>query len=69
MKNQNPYLIGAMVVSLILTTGVIYLPGISDAFGFEHITLMEYGISMALAFSTIPIVEVVKFFQRRVADK
>lgn len=67
MKEQNPYLIGAMIISFILTTGVIYLPGISDAFGFEHISLLEYGISIALALSTIPIVEVVKLIQRKVS--
>ena len=50
-------------LSLILTTGVIYLPGISDAFGFEHISLPEYAVALALAVCVIPIVEFVKAIQ------
>lgn len=65
MKHQNVYLIGAMVISLLLTTAVIYIPALADAFGFEHISLYEYGIAMALAFSVIPIVEIIKVFQRK----
>lgn len=68
-KKQNLYLLGAMAVSWVLTTAVIYLPGISDAFGFEHISLLEYGIAMLLAVSVIPIVETVKLIQRAVAKK
>ncbi len=69
IKAQNFYLWGAMIISLILTTAVIYVPGLSAAFSFTHISLLEYGIALALAFSTIPIVEIVKFFQRRKASK
>jgi len=69
IKAQNLYLWGAMIISLILTTAVIYVPGLSAAFSFTHISFLEYGIALALAFSTIPIVEIVKFFQRRKASK
>jgi P-type Ca2+ transporter type 2C len=69
IKAQNFYLWGAMIISLILTTAVIYVPGLSAAFSFTHISLLEYGIALALAFSTIPIVEIVKFFQRRKTSK
>ena len=68
-KKQNLYLWGAMIVSFLLTTAVIYLPGISDAFGFEHISLAEYGVAMALAVTVIPVVEIVKAIQRAVAKK
>ncbi len=69
MKDQNVYLWGAMILSLVLTTAVIYVPFLSSAFGFEHISLMEYGISMALAFSIIPIVEIEKWIRRKVSKK
>ena len=59
----------AMLLSLVLTTGVIYLPGISDAFGFTHISAPEYAVAMALAVCVIPIVECVKFFQRKAARR
>lgn len=65
MPKQNKFLLGSMLVSLVLTTAVLYVPFLSNAFGFEHISLAEYAISMALAFSVIPIVETVKFFQRK----
>ena len=66
---QNWVLWGAMGLSFLLTTAVIYLPGVSTAFGFEHISLAEYGVAMALAFAVIPIVETVKFFQRAAAKR
>ena len=67
LKNYNMYLIGSMILSLVLTTTVIYVPFLSNAFGFEHISIMEYVVAMALALSVIPIVEIVKFFQRKTA--
>ncbi len=65
IKHQNWYLIGAMLVSLLLTTAVIYVPALALAFGFEHISLIEYSVALALAFSVIPIVEIVKVLQRK----
>lgn len=64
-KTHNKYLTGAMALSLLLTTAVIYIPFLSNAFGFEAISLQEYFIAMALAVSVIPIVEIVKLFQRK----
>ena len=54
-----------MVLSLILTAIVIYVPFLSNAFGFETISFAEYMVSMGLALSIIPIVEAVKYFQRK----
>ena len=64
LKNQNWYLIGAMVLSLILTSAVIYVPGLNTAFGFTSISFTEYAVAMGLAFLVIPIVEIVKLIQR-----
>ena len=69
MPHQNPYLWGAMVLSFVLTTAVIYVPFLANAFGFEHISLLEYGIAMGLAITVIPIIEVTKAIQRGVARK
>ncbi len=65
LKTHNLYLFAATVASLILTTSIIYVPVLAKAFQFEHISLAEYALSIGLAFSTIPIVECVKFFQRK----
>lgn len=64
MPYHNKYLYGSMVLSMVLTAGVIYIPVLSNLFGFEHISFLEYLISMSLAISIIPIVEIVKLCQR-----
>jgi len=65
MHSHNKWLWGAMALSFILTTAVIFIPPFARAFGFETITVAEYLISMALALSMLPIVEGIKFIQRK----
>ena len=65
MPHQNKYLWGAMIASLICTTAVIYIPFLSEAFGFEHISALEYGVALGLAVIIIPIIEIVKAVQRK----
>ncbi len=67
MGSVNWYLVGAMVLSLVLSTVVIYIPFLANAFDFAHISLTEYVISLALAICVIPIVEIVKAIQRKVS--
>ena len=63
-KKQNPILWAAMALSLVCTTGVIYIPFLRNAFGFTTISLKEYFVAMALAVTVIPIIELVKLIQR-----
>ena len=65
LDGQNKALWLGAVASLIATTLVIEVPFLANAFEFEHISLTEYGIAIGLAFLVIPIVEVVKIFQRK----
>ncbi len=65
LKRHNKYLTGAMILSLVLTTAVIYIPVLSNAFGFEEISLVEYFIALGMAFTIIPFVEIVKVIQRK----
>ncbi len=67
LKGQNKILWAAMIGSLVLTTLLLEVPFLANAFGFTPAGLDEYFIAMALAFSVIPIVEVVKFVQRKLA--
>lgn len=67
-KGHNKFLWLAMIASWISTTIVIYVPFLSNAFGFEHISFVEYAVSIVLALTVIPIVEISKWIQR-VADK
>ncbi len=65
LKSQNKILWAAMLGSLLLTTLVIEVPFIANAFGFTTIGLTEYGIAMGLAILVIPVVELVKLIQRK----
>ncbi|MBE6982316.1 MAG: cation-translocating P-type ATPase [Ruminococcaceae bacterium] len=67
LKGHNKVLWAAMLGSLALTTLVIEVPFIAKAFGFTTIGLDEYAISMGLAFLVIPVVELVKAIQRKLA--
>jgi Ca2+-transporting ATPase len=67
IKGQNRFLLIASLLSLILTTVVIEVPFLANAFDFERIGLQEYGIAALLGFSVIPIVELVKLVQRNMA--
>jgi len=65
MQTVNKWLWASMALSFAATTAVIYIPFLSSAFGFEHISAGEYAIAVLLAVSIIPIMEVVKAVQRR----
>ncbi len=68
MKKQNIVMWGAFVLSLLLTTLVIYVPFLREAFDFAAISAGEYFTAMGLAFLIIPFVEISKIFMRA-ADK
>ena len=63
--HHNIALYGAMIGSFLLTTAVVEIDVLSNLFGFEHLNGTAYAISLGLAFSIIPLVEIVKFFQRK----
>ena len=65
IRTMNPALIWSALASLAATTIVIYVPFLSNAFEFEHISLAEYGTALGLAFLVIPVVEIIKFVQRK----
>lgn len=69
MKKQNKWLWLGALAALALTTSVIYVPFLVEAFGFTSISLAEYTVAMGLAVSIIPLVELVKLLQRKLAKK
>ena len=69
LKGFNKTLNWAALGSLVATTLVCEVPFLANAFGFTSVELNEYLIALALAFCIIPIVEIVKFFQRKAARK
>ncbi|MBQ1343903.1 MAG: cation-translocating P-type ATPase [Firmicutes bacterium] len=66
LQGFNKALNWAAVASLACTTLVIYVPFLSQAFGFAHISFTEYAVALGLAFAVIPGVELVKLIQRNV---
>lgn len=67
LRTHNKVLWLAMVGALLLTTAVLEIPFLAYAFGFTPIGITEYAIAMTLAILVIPVVETVKFFQRKAA--
>jgi Ca2+-transporting ATPase len=64
LSRQNKWLWGSAAAALLLTTVVIEVPALARLFEFATISWKEYGVAMGLAFLIIPIVEIVKVFQR-----
>ena len=64
LSRQNFWLWGSAVAALILTSVVIEVPALAEIFEFTTISWKEYVIAMGLAILIIPIVEIVKVFQR-----
>ena len=70
LKSHNKLLWVAMISSLVLTTAVIFVPGVNSFFHFADangnaiINFTEYVIALALAFSISPIVELQKLVFR-----
>ena len=67
LKGQNGLLWGAMIAALLLVTVVLEVPAIASAFGFTPVDWNEYAVALGLSILVIPIVELVKLFQRRAA--
>ena len=66
LKSTNWWLVGAVIITVALTLGAIYLPGLQDVFGIVPGTFStnELIISVILALSTIPVFEIGKAIRR-----
>ena len=65
LGSQNKMLIIAGIATVILTTLVCEIPFLANAFEFTSVSFVEYVIAIALGVLVVPIVETVKFFQRK----
>ena len=70
-KNMNWWLVGAFVVTSLMTLAAIYLPGLQTVFGIEPGTfeLNELLVSVLLAASTVPVFEIGKAIHRSVRKR
>lgn len=57
----------AVLASFLLLAVTIMVPGLNGLFHVSHLDIHQWGIVLAASFSLIVIVEIVKFFQRRMA--
>jgi Ca2+-transporting ATPase len=64
LKTHNKVLWGALALSLTLTLAVIYVPPLANVFSLVPLSAKELAVSLGLAISVIPIVEIVKAVQR-----
>lgn len=65
LKTHNKLLWGAMALSLVLTTSVIFFKPLRTAFGFSLITVGEYFTAIGIAVLILPVTELVKYIQRK----
>lgn len=69
MTGQNKWLWGSAAAALALTTAVIYIEPLARMFRFTEISVSEYFVAIGLALLIIPMVEIVKAFQRGAARR
>lgn len=55
----------AILLSFFLMMVIIIVPGLNDIFKVAHLDLYQWAIVVGSSFAIIPIVEIVKFFQRK----
>ena len=68
MKKRNIVLIGAIALSALLTIPVLFIPALREMFSLEALTGANYLWAFLAGACIVPIVEIVKCFQRA-ADK
>ena len=68
---DNKFLNGAALLSAVMLLGVIVIPGINDFFDVTAPTLPQWGLVLAVSFSIIVLVELIKWGLRAsgLADK
>ena len=65
VKGHNRTLIGAILLSFVLTLGVIYLPGLNTLFQLTPLPVADLLLAMLLALAILPVVEIGKAIHRR----
>ena len=62
-------LLASAALSLLLTAAVCEIPALAAAFSFTGLSLKQFGLALAIGFAVIPVVEIVKLFQRMAAKR
>ncbi|MBO4862727.1 MAG: cation-translocating P-type ATPase [Eubacterium sp.] len=64
LKKQNKTLWGTLVMALVLTVLILYVPFLRNLFSFTYINLKEFLVAIVIALIIIPIVEITKLVRR-----
>lgn len=59
----------AILLSFVMMCVIVLVPGLNDIFRVAHLDLYQWGIVLGASFSILPIVEVVKFVQRKMGKE
>lgn len=65
----NPFVLGAFVISALLQLSVIFLPFMNAMFRVVPLDALQWFIVIGMSFMIIPVVEIVKLFQRMTRSK
>ena len=63
---KNPYLLGAIVLSIVLQIGAIYLPFMQNALGTAPLTINDWGTIILVSSSIFFVDEIRKLIQRKI---
>jgi Ca2+-transporting ATPase len=64
MKHQNWWLWGALLWTIVLTCGVLFIPPLCRLFGLASISFKEFVIALGFAFINIPVSEIAKLIRK-----
>jgi Ca2+-transporting ATPase len=64
MEHRNPMLLGSVLLSFVLTVPVALIPALQKIFSLVKLSGMQYVWAIVLAALIVPVVEIVKAFQR-----
>jgi Ca2+-transporting ATPase len=59
----------AVAWEMVLLGLVVYLPALQPAFSTESLTPQEWGMVLVVAFSVVPVIEIVKWRLRHIRDR
>ena len=69
LGSTNVLLVVSALVSLLLTAAVCEIPVLAAVFSFTCLSLEQFGLALAIGLAVIPVVELVKLFQRMAAKR
>ena len=72
-RNANAYLLGAGLLALLLSVGIVYIPGLGAMFKFQRLDFRAFLIAVGLSLSVLIFYEIYKgigrFVERKKAEK